>query len=267
VLKNARRLSIFILKIVWTAFLIIQFQKASPPGLVVRFAIISDIHSNLEALSKALDLIDEHSVDEIVCLGDIVGYGANPNECIRLVRNRCRIVLLGNHDAAALNPVVGDTFTKNARIAIAWTREQLNAENKAFLERLPLTARRDGVLFVHGSPYQPALWYYVISEEEAEAAFQSFSEQICFIGHSHFPAIFSEDGPVRSISRDSRHLVNVGSVGQPRDGNSRLSIGIFDTTAWSYKNIRSDYPAEIAAGKILQAGLPRALADRLTIGM
>ena len=233
----------------------------------MRLAIISDIHSNLEALTKAFQLIEGESIDEIVCLGDIVGYGANPNECVALVRARCKTVLRGNHDAAAINALQAESFTKNARIAAEWTRQQLSEENRLFLEGLPYTFKRDEILFVHSSPYQPESWYYVLSEEDLEAAFQSFTERICFIGHSHFPGIFSEEGPSRAVNRASRFLVNVGSVGQPRDGNSKLSFGIFDTERWNYRNIRSEYPIQIAAEKILQAGLPRALSDRLALGM
>ena len=233
----------------------------------MRFAIISDIHSNLEALTKAFELVDQEPVNEVVCLGDVVGYGANPNECVDLVRSRCRTVLRGNHDAAAVNPANAESFTKNARIAAEWTRQQLSDENKKFLEGLPYTSSRDGILFVHSSPYQPESWFYVLSEEDLEVAFQNFSEQICFIGHSHFPGIFSEEGPAKAVNRGTRFLVNVGSIGQPRDGNPKLSFGIFDTEKWNYRNIRSEYAIQAAAEKILRAGLPRALSDRLAMGM
>ena len=233
----------------------------------MRFAIISDIHSNLEALTKAFELVDQESVNEVVCLGDVVGYGANPNECVELVRSRCRVVLRGNHDAAAVNPANAESFTKNARIAAEWTRQQLSDENKKFLEGLPYTSSRDEILFVHSSPYQPESWFYVLSEEDLKVAFQNFSEQICFIGHSHFPGIFSEEGPAKAVNRGTRFLVNVGSIGQPRDGNPKLSFGIFDTEKWNYRNIRSEYAIQAAAEKILRAGLPRALSDRLAMGM
>jgi predicted phosphodiesterase len=233
----------------------------------VRSAIISDIHSNLEALTKAFELIDQESVNEIVCLGDIVGYGANPNECVSLVRERCRTVLRGNHDAAAVDPGIAEAFTRNARIAAEWTGKQLSDENKKFLGDLPYTHSRDDILFVHSSPHEPQLWYYVLTEEDLDAAFRSFSEQICFIGHSHFPGIFSEDGPAKEVRRGSKFVVNVGSVGQPRDGNSKLSFGIFDSDKWTYRNVRSWYPIQIAAEKIVQAGLPHALSDRLAMGM
>ncbi len=233
----------------------------------MRFAIISDIHSNLEALTRALELIDEESIRDVVCLGDIVGYGANPNECVDLVRSRCRIALRGNHDSAAVDFSVAESFTKNARIAAEWTGQELSDSNKKYLEGLPYTHRMDDILFVHSSPYEPEGWYYVLSEEDLEAAFQSFTERVCFIGHSHFPGIFSEDGPVSAVTRSQRYVINVGSVGQPRDGNSRLSFGIFDTDTWTYRNVRGEYPIHAAAEKILRAGLPRALADRLMLGM
>jgi predicted phosphodiesterase len=233
----------------------------------MRFAIISDIHSNLEALTKAFELIDRESVSEVVCLGDVVGYGANPNECVNIVRGRCSIILRGNHDAAAVDPVTAEAFTRNARVAADWTRQQLSEENKQFLAGCPLTARREGILFVHSSPFQPEMWHYVLAEEDLEDAFGGFTEQICFIGHSHFPGVFSEDGPAKAVNRGARFLVNVGSIGQPRDGNAKLSFGLFDTESWNYRNVRSDYPIQEAAEKILRAGLPRALADRLALGM
>ena len=167
----------------------------------MRFAIISDVHSNLEALTRALELIDQESVQEIICLGDVVGYGANPNECVSLVKGRCRVVLRGNHDAAAVDSQNAESFTKNARIAADWTRQQLSQENRQFLEGLPYTFSRDEILFVHSSPYQPESWYYVLSEEDLEVAFQNFTEQVCFIGHSHFPGVFSEDGPAKAVNR------------------------------------------------------------------
>jgi diadenosine tetraphosphatase ApaH/serine/threonine PP2A family protein phosphatase len=264
-LKTGKRMAIFIgTKGQSSASLLTFSHNAS--RIRVRLAIISDIHSNLQALTRVFELIDDQSVDQIVCLGDMVGYGGNPNECVQLIRERCGIILRGNHDAAAIDSSVADSFTKNARIAATWTRGQLEEENRAFLETLPLTANLDGALFVHASPYEPGSWYYVLSEEEVEAAFRSFSESICFIGHSHFPGIFSEDGPVRSVTKESRYLVNVGSVGQPRDGDPRLSYGIFDSDSWTYRNFRGEYDIEGASQKILTAGLPRALAERLFLG-
>lgn len=233
----------------------------------MRFAIISDIHSNLEALTAALEVIDAQSVDEIVCLGDIVGYGANPNECVALIRERCTIVVKGNHDAATLDLSVADGFSENARIAAQWTAKSLSTESKNFLMMLPLVATKDDVLFVHASPVDPPDWNYIFSVFDAMEAFKAFSQRICFIGHSHAPGVFSEKGRMGRITKDDRFIINVGSIGQPRDGNPLLSFGIFDTDAWSYKNFRGDYDRATAAEKIMNAGLPRALAERLYEGL
>jgi predicted phosphodiesterase len=233
----------------------------------VRLAIISDIHSNLEALTKALELIQSQEVDQTICLGDIVGYGANPNECIELVRHHCSVVLMGNHDAAALDPSVATHFTPHARIAVKWTAAALTHTSQTYLKTLPLTGRLPEILFVHASPYEPEEWHYVLSSIDAQPALNALSEKICFIGHTHVPAIYTHNGRVSQVEKWSKALVNVGSVGQPRDGIPLLSYGVFDTEHWSYENIRSEYDVETASEKILKAGLPRVLAERLLVGM
>jgi putative phosphoesterase len=232
-----------------------------------RFAIISDIHGNLEALTRALEVIDEEHIETIVCLGDTVGYGANPVECLRLVRSRCAIILLGNHDAASIDLTVANQFTLNAQLSAIWTFGVLDDDSKKFLHTLHPTHPSGNILFSHGSPYEPDEWHYVISDFDMREAFRSFSEKICFVGHSHIPVIFSEQGETNAIARAGRFIVNVGSVGQPRDGNPNLSFGIFDVEQWSYRNLRVEYDVSAASEKIRGAGLPRALADRLTIGM
>lgn len=232
-----------------------------------RFAIISDIHGNLEALNRALEVIDTERVDDIVCLGDTVGYGANPLECLKLVRSRCSIILLGNHDAASTDLAVANQFTLNAQLSAIWTFGALDEESKTFLHSLKPTHPLGEVLLSHGSPYEPDEWHYVISEFDMREAFRAFTERICFIGHSHIPIIFSEQGERSEIARQGRFIVNVGSIGQPRDGNPDLSFGIFDREQWSYRNLRVAYDFKTAAKKIREAGLPRALADRLTVGM
>jgi len=233
----------------------------------MRFAIISDIHSNLEALSTALEAIKTEAVDQILFLGDVVGYGANPNECVDLVRKRCPIVLLGNHDLAAVDLSTADFFTANAKTAARWTAQELTPENKDFLKRLPYTAVIEGVQLVHSSPYEPEEWHYIISESDARRMFPYFNETICFVGHSHVPGVFAESSSTEEVRRGERFVVNVGSIGQPRDGNPNLSFGVFDSSQWEYRNIRLEYDAERAARKIREAGLPRALADRLLHGV
>jgi putative phosphoesterase len=232
-----------------------------------RFAIISDIHGNLEALTRALEVIDDEHVENIVCLGDTVGYGANPVECLKLVRSRCSIILLGNHDAASIDLAVANQFTLNAQLSAIWTFGALDDESKTFLHTLEPTHPLDNVLLSHGSPYEPDEWHYVISEFDMREAFHAFTQRICFVGHSHIPVIFSEQGETDAIANTGRFIVNVGSVGQPRDGNPNLSFGIFDERDWSYRNLRVEYDFKTTAKKIRDAGLPRALADRLAMGI
>jgi len=233
----------------------------------VRLAIISDIHGNLEALTAALELIDSRGVDEIICLGDVVGYGANPNECLDLIRQRCMVILLGNHDAAAVDLSIANSFTMNARLSALWTRQALLDKNREFLQSLPYTKERGEIFLTHGSPYNPDEWNYIITDFDARDAFQSFTHRICFVGHSHIPALFSESGGSPNLTIRDRYIINVGSIGQPRDGNPKLSFGLFDTEAWTYENIRADYDVFTAAEKINSAGLPPALAHRLMVGI
>ena len=230
-------------------------------------AIISDIHANLEALTDVFEAIDRERVQEIICLGDVVGYGANPNECATLVQQRCAVTVLGNHDAAALDTTEAQHFTDRARIAIEWTAEQLTAETKSFLGGLGYTTARHGAFFVHASPYQPQRWQYIFDEYDAEEAFGSYEERLCFIGHTHTPGIYSPEGREKKVVPEKKMLVNVGSVGQPRDGNPLASFGLLDTEAWEYRNVRVKYDIGTAAQKIRKAGLPSMLADRLSVGI
>lgn len=233
----------------------------------MRYAIISDIHSNLEALTKALELIETKSIDEIICLGDIVGYGANPNECVALVREHCRTVIKGNHDEAILDIKITSHFNNDARTAAEWTLKQINTENVSYLETLALTAKKGDLFFAHASPCFPEQWRYILDEVTASNQFHCFSENICFIGHTHAPAVFSAEGRVAATVKGRRFMVNVGSIGQPRDGNKDLSFGIFDTDKWSYENVRHPYDVETAVRKILDTDLPPRLGRRLLAGL
>lgn len=233
----------------------------------MRIAIISDIHSNLEALTKAIEVIDLHSIDKIICLGDIVGYGANPNECVELIRQRCDIVIKGNHEDAVEDISLTEYFTDDARAAVFWTRKYLTEKNSDYLLTLPLTYKADDLLFVHASPCNTVEWNYILNNLDASAAFRCFSESICFIGHTHMPAMFSTNGRASRIIKDERYIVNVGSVGQPRDGNTELSFGLLDTNTWTYENIRAPYDVEVTARKILNTDLPARLGQRLLMGV
>lgn len=232
----------------------------------MRIAIISDIHANIEALEKAFEIIETKSIDEIVCLGDIIGYGANPNECLAFVREKTSYILLGNHDEAAIDLSATEYFNPYARIAAEWTSRELTEEHQEFIKKLPYTLELNGSFFVHASPFQPQEWHYIISAADAFNNFPYFHSEVCFVGHSHVPGIFCEDIWTQELVRGKKFIINVGSVGQPRDGDPRLSFGILDTDTWKYENVRSPYPVQKAVEKIRKAGLPKVLADRLLEG-
>ncbi|MBI5463870.1 MAG: metallophosphoesterase family protein [Ignavibacteriales bacterium] len=233
----------------------------------MRLAVISDIHSNLHALQAALTWIKKERVDEVVCLGDVVGYGAFPNECVELVQKHCSFCVRGNHDNAAIHLTEAENFTDRARRAIHWTAQHLSSASKKFLHRLPATVSAHDALFVHASPYRPEDWEYLFSVEEARATMRYYAESLCFVGHTHHPMVVNETGAGVEVRRGVRSLINVGSIGQPRDGNPLLSFGVLNTERWEYRNIRLNYDIDAASSAIIKAGLPRSLADRLTIGI
>jgi diadenosine tetraphosphatase ApaH/serine/threonine PP2A family protein phosphatase len=232
----------------------------------LRIAIISDIHGNLEALTRAFEYIDSAGTDRVVCLGDIVGYGANPTECLSLVRERTGSIVLGNHDEAAFDSQQNESFTPNARTAIEWTSRRLDESEKRFLRSLPYQISFDGMLFVHASPRHPERWDYLLGVMEARGCDAAFGERICFIGHTHLPFVCPMKPSIRGYNPESRFIINCGSIGQPRDRDPRSSFGLLDTVAGTYENIRLEYDIKTAADKIRAAGLPAALADRLFKG-
>lgn len=250
----------------------------------VKRALISDIHSNLEGLEAVLSDIRSQGIDEIFCLGDIIGYGPNPRECIDLVMN-CQLCILGNHDQGALFDPEG--FNSGAERAIFWTRDQLekpignpedNARRWDFLGERPRLHRENGLLFVHGSPRNP-LNEYVFPEDvhhpkKMEKLF-SLIERACFQGHTHVPGVFTQDGrfvrPEETgntfvIPADGKIMVNVGSVGQPRDGDSRSCYVILEDDRVTFRRI--EYPLEKTIEKIYAVPeLDNFLGDRLRKGM
>lgn len=241
----------------------------------MRYGLISDIHGNLEALTAVLSEIDKLHVDTILCLGDVVGYGPNPNECVELVRERAAVCLIGNHDEASLGRVDLEFFNYIAREAIEWTMRELNQESSAYLRSLPYTHEFENVLIVHASPDEPRRWNYIISLEDAEQSFAAFEQQMCFIGHSHTPWVIDLPPSGRMQVRQEyptsfedrhRYLINVGSVGQPRDRNPFAAFGILDTQKKEYALKRTAYEVAKTQKKIRAQGLPSFLADRLAAG-
>lgn len=244
----------------------------------MRYALFSDIHGNLEALKAVLNDIAGAAVDRLICLGDIVGYGASPNECVELVRGSGATVIAGNHDHAATGQLDIGYFNDYATEAILWTRRALSPGSLKYLEDLPLEITLPGVRVAHSSPCRPGEWEYVLSAREAARQFDCFPEPICFIGHSHYPSLYRlANGRVHEMDLPdnerlflpdgSRHLVNVGSVGQPRDNNPRAAWVLFEPDDRHLTLRRIDYPVETAQARILDASLPTFLAGRLARGI
>jgi len=231
---------------------------------VMKYAVISDIHSNLEALETVLKEISKKNIDEIICLGDIVGYGANPDEVVELVRQEVKYVVRGNHDDALFSDETFSLINSFAKSAITYNADLLSDGNKKWLQDLPMTHRIDRILMVHACPSEPQAWKYIFTRSDAEIELSSFEERICLIGHTHVPVIFRDS--TSSGHGKMKELINVGSVGQPRDGDNRASFGIIDTQNFAYANFRVEYDYRTAADKIIAAGLPNFLAERLHKG-
>lgn len=242
----------------------------------MRIVLFSDIHGNLEALESFLYHIQKkENIDQLICLGDIVGYGANPNECVEEIRQLNCPTVIGNHDYVAVGKGDISYFNHFAREAILWTREQLNKENIKYLKNLPFTYREDSYLTVHSSPQYPEKWKYIMTIDAAFSNMKYFNEQFCFIGHSHIPCFFvmDKDGncelsPHSKINYkpEHRYLINVGSIGQPRDFNPKSSFILLDTDSHTIELKRTSYDIGKAQSKINKAGLPILLAQRLQDG-
>ena len=239
----------------------------------MKYAIISDIHSNLEALSRALEEIRKRKADQIICLGDVVGYGANPSESLRLVCEAASETVMGNHDQAIEDVPLRDDFSDLARIAIEWTASVLGQEDKKRIRDFSRVVidRKHNVTWTHGSAYEPAAYHYLFCRSDANSSFRVLETDFCFFGHTHVPSLFStqsEEGRyltegVYQLSKGEHYLINPGSVGQPRDRNPKLSFAFFDSDHRNLELVRLDYDNQKAAQKIRNAGLPAYLADRL----
>ena len=241
----------------------------------MRYIIFSDLHSNLEALNQFEKEISSIRYDRLVCLGDIVGYGADPNLCIDWVRNNVDFTIAGNHDLAVVEKTDISYFNAYAVEACKWTQKILTAVNRTFLESLPMDREENGVYWVHASPYQPARWYYIFSKKDAEKHFSSFDAPVCFVGHSHKPVILEQKpmGEINdyvanlwNIEPENRYIFNDGSLGQPRDGNTRPMYILYDSDERTVEFKRFDYDFTQTQNKIIENGLPTYLADRLSRG-
>jgi predicted phosphodiesterase len=238
----------------------------------VRVAVVSDIHGNLPALEAVLEEIDGEGIDELWCLGDVVGYAAQPNECCAAIGERAAVCLAGNHDLAVRGTIDLAEFSGDAGVAAAWTRQVLDDASRAFLDRLEPVGEREHVGLFHGSPVDP-VWEYVLSEEAVEGSFELAPQALLLVGHSHVPLAVRDDltgglAPAGTEKRldGARWLLNPGSVGQPRDGDPRAAWLLLDLEARFAAFRRVAYPIERTQAVIREQGLPPLLAERLARG-
>ncbi len=237
------------------------------------YAVFSDIHSNLEGLTAVLKDAHEYGVTHYVCLGDIVGYNANPIECLEKIRELNCLSVRGNHDhycsldenLAGFHPLAAD--------AVEWTRKQLSDEQRKYLADLKMVERVGGFTIVHSTLDMPEMWGYVFENLEAEASFNYQMTTVCFYGHTHVPLAFEKGNDVSGgtyakikMKRGKKYFINVGSVGQPRDGDARSSYAVFDLAKKEIELRRVPYAIDLAQKKIRSVGLPKRFAERLAIG-
>lgn len=242
----------------------------------MRYAVIADIHSNLAAFAAVLkDIKQKGGVDEIWCLGDIVGYGPDPHECIELLRQYKHVCVAGNHDLAAIGKIDTALFNLDAAAACQWTARQLSPDDIKYLENLPLTIEKDDFTLVHGSPREP-IWEYVVSISIAARNFDYFKSKYCLVGHSHEPAVFKDENGnclalklspgIGLVLGEHRMIINPGGVGQPRDGDPRASYAIYESEGRVIRLYRITYDISATQDRMMKARLPIQLVTRLQYG-
>jgi predicted phosphodiesterase len=239
----------------------------------MRYLVISDIHANLAALEAVLE--DAGSFDKVWCLGDMVGYGPDPNECIERLLDLPHICVAGNHDWAAIGEVPLEDFNPDAQKACIWTKERLSPSSREYLKNLPISLIEGDFTLVHGSPRHP-VWEYILHTAIAEPNFAHFETRFCLVGHTHVPLIFLRSGssceaflPPQNHTLylgEERLIINPGSVGQPRDGDPSASYAILDTERLIIQYHRINYPIEVTQERMAKEGLPLRLIVRLGYG-
>lgn len=240
----------------------------------MRYAVLSDIHANLDSLERALAMLSPDDV--VISLGDVVGYGPNPNECVARLRERSRHAVLGNHDLAAVENFGVENFNYAARTAIEWTQRVLDDASRAWLNQLPYELRLPEFLLVHGAPV--TYFEYILDKDTAAHAFERTDAGIVFVGHTHIAEYWVREpggaighkhmqrGGSLALESEKRYIIDVGSVGQPRDLNPQASFVLYDPAARSVQWIRYDYPIQEVQRKMRAASLPNYLIDRLSVG-
>jgi len=240
----------------------------------MRYAFFSDVHANLEALEAVFRDMEQEGVEKVACLGDLVGYGPWPNECIQRVQEITPSVVVGNHDWGAIGRADLETFNVYARMAIEWTQQQLTEESRQYLRSLPLQLQLDDFTLVHASPRYPEEWEYILTLDEAIDNFDYFSTSVCLIGHSHVPIIIFKKGERYGVLRETeieidpeaRYIINIGSVGQPRDFDPRACYVIYDSSSRKFQFRRISYNIQATQSEMLENGLPNYLIERLSYG-
>lgn len=239
----------------------------------MKYAIIADIHANLDAFQVVLEDIKQQECTHVACLGDVVGYGANPKECLDKVREMNIPTVKGNHDEYIGVDEDPDGFNDAAAEAVNWSRSQLTEDDRKWLRELKYQRLVANFTIVHATLDVPQRWGYVFEKLEAAASFTYQHTQVCFFGHTHVPVAFIRDTGVRGgtyskfrVEPGKKYFINVGSVGQPRDGNPKAAYVVYDMTQQTIELRRLDYPIAEAQRKIRAAGLPERLAERLAVG-
>jgi len=247
-------------------------------SITVRYAIISDVHGNLPALEQVIGLLEDRDVGQYLCLGDVVGYGASPNECCQLIQQIEAVCIRGNHDEGAVSPAKEQWFNPEARACLIWTRQQLTEDNRRWLKSLEPTTQVDDMVLCHGSIPDPD--HYTITARDASYSFQATSAPLIFFGHTHYAEWFTyqsgeampvqhqhPEGGTCAINEQARYLINPGSVGQPRDRNNQASFAIYDDQQPEVAVYRTPYDIQAAQQMIFDADLPAIMAWRLSWGI
>ena len=241
----------------------------------MRYGIFSDIHSNLEALDAVIEDYKKEEIDRYLCIGDVVGYAANPKECIGKVKRLAMVTVAGNHDWASVNLFSTEYFNPNALEAVSWTARNLDEQSRYFLEHLILVYKNEDLTMVHGTLDEPGDFSYMTDGYIASRTFELLETNICFVGHTHVFGVFikSKDGRIQyqeessiDIKEDNKYIINVGSVGQPRDANPQAAYCIYDTEKKNVQIQRISYDIQATRQKIINEGLPRFLGERLLMG-
>lgn len=241
----------------------------------MRYVLMSDIHGNLEALQATIEAARRFEPYQLMCLGDVVGYGADPQPCVELIGDKSNLMLAGNHDLAVAGVISTEEFNSIARQSIEWTRDQLSGEDKELLANLPLQYIDGDYCYTHASPVDPMRFVYIRTLEEVAEVFAHIGQQFCFVGHTHLPVLVTmskktgrmevvRDHRVR-LSDTTRYFVNVGSIGQPRDSNPDACMVVLDEEDGTLEFVRVPYDISKSQGKILSNGLPSYLAERLVL--